>query len=166
MADQSLAGWLRRLDSAPAGLTDSAAMKVDLLRMPLSALSLVVFSCWGGGSPPPEEPIAPESWTEIAPEVQPGWLMNVHGAAHDDRYAVGGTLTDGAMLHFDGETWSPVDLGVSVPLLNWIHGDGEGRYVAVGQGGTALHYDGEAWTLMETASASALTGATAALAPA
>ncbi|MDP6944888.1 MAG: hypothetical protein QF464_12120, partial [Myxococcota bacterium] len=109
----------------------------------LSAGLVLSVSC----SPPPT---APESWTDIAPAENPGWFMNVHATAIDDRYAVGGTLTDGAMLHFDGESWSSVDLGVDIPLLNWIHGDGTGRYVAVGNGGTALHFDGAVWTLVET----------------
>jgi len=113
------------------------------------ALALAV-SC----SPPPDEPLAPESWEAAYDATETGWLMNVHGTAHDDRYAVGGagTLGDvtGLIMHFDGAGWSPVELGVTVPLLNWIHGDGSGRYVVVGDDGTALHFDGQAWELMET----------------
>lgn len=59
---------------------------------------------------------------------------------------VGGTLTDGRILHFDGEAWTEQATPRSVPLLNWVFGFSSSNVVAVGNGGTILSYDGTTWT--------------------
>lgn len=117
------------------------------------SLGLLGASACGGS-----DVLAPEGWTPTLGEVEPGWLMNVHALAHDDRYAVGGTLEEGALFHFDGATWESVDFGADVQLLNWIHGDDSGALIAVGRGGSALHFDGTSWRKAETPSAQNLWG--------
>jgi hypothetical protein len=127
-----------------------------LTLLSLSASVLCVSACGEPGEP---DVHAPEGWTDTLEDAEPGWLMNVHALAHDDRYAVGGTLEQGALFHFDGGSWEAVDVGVDVPLLNWIHGDDSGSLIAVGRGGVALHFDGAAWAQVETPSAQNLWGA-------
>lgn len=92
----------------------------------------------------------PPGWTEAFPADQFGWLLNVWGPAPDDLYAVGGAPDQGGVMHFDGETWSRLELGVNVPLLNWAHGFGPDDITIVGRGGAVIHWDGEAWTIQET----------------
>ena len=123
----------------------------------LTSLSLLLFTL-GVGACGEADVHAPEGWTDSLAEVKPGWLMNVHALAHDDRYAVGGTLDKGEMYHFDGLVWETVDFGAEVPLLNWVHGDETGALITVGQGGTALHFDGTSWQQMETPTAQNLWG--------
>ena len=47
------------------------------------------------------------------------------------------------MMHFDGQAWTPVNLGVNVPLLDWCFGFGPGDITAVGFAGTVMHSDGD-----------------------
>ncbi len=58
---------------------------------------------------------------------------------------MGGTRERGAVLRRDGSDFRPVELGVEVPLLNWVFGFSERQVTAVGNRGTALHFDGERW---------------------
>jgi hypothetical protein len=130
-------------------------------------LLLVLGGC-GGGDPAPADPIdaarsdaAPSdagildalpapNWTEAFPAGEVGWLLDVWGPAPDDLYAVGGAPDEGRVMHFDGQTWSQVELGVDVPVLHWVHGFGPGDVTIVGSGGTVLHWDGLAWAVQDT----------------
>lgn len=99
---------------------------------------------------PPDAPPAGLTWIEAFAAGETGWLLNVWGPAPDDLYAVGGTPEEGRVMHFDGQTWSRVELGVDVPLLNWAHGFGPDDITMVGRTGTVIHWDGTAWTVQET----------------
>lgn len=79
-----------------------------------------------------------------------GWLLDTCGPSPDDLYAVGGTETAGAVMHFDGKTWSPLSLGVAVPLLNWCHAFSASDVTIVGNSGTVIHGDGNAWNVQAT----------------
>jgi len=79
-------------------------------------------------------------------------LWGVWGATHDDLWAVGGGGRSGdtaTLVHFDGASWSPVDLPpfqkANVRALYKVWGTGADNVYAVGQYGTVLHYDGNAW---------------------
>lgn len=92
-------------------------------------------------------------WTEAFPAAGFGWGINVWGPAPDDLYVVGGTPDQGAIMHFDGQTWSPLDLGetaAGLPLLHWAHGFGPDDITVVGSQGTVIHWDGAAWSRQET----------------
>jgi hypothetical protein len=89
-------------------------------------------------------------WTEAFPAAEFGWLLNVWGPAPDDLYAVGGLPNQGRVMHFDGQTWSALELRVSVPVLHWAHGFGADDVTIVGRGGTVIHWDGTAWTIQDT----------------
>ncbi|MEM1417787.1 MAG: hypothetical protein AAGH15_23005 [Myxococcota bacterium] len=74
-----------------------------------------------------------------------GWLLSVWGLAADDLHAVGGTRDDGRVIRFDGESWTVVDTGLDVPLLNWVFGFGPDDLWVVGNAGTIVRFDGTSW---------------------
>jgi hypothetical protein len=109
-----------------------------------AALALLVMGCACG-------PSSGTSWQPAAFDASSfGWLLDTCGASPDDLYAVGGTESSGAAMHFDGKSWSPVSLGAPVPLLNWCHAFSSSDVAMVGNSGTVLHFDGNAWNLQAT----------------
>jgi hypothetical protein len=92
----------------------------------------------------------PTGWSESFPADDVGWLLNVGGSSPTDIYAVGGSPEAGVAMHYDGDRWSEVDLGVSVPLLTWIHATSPTEAMAVGFAGTAVRWDGSSWTVLPT----------------
>jgi len=113
--------------------------------LPALCLAFVLAGCPSGDDPPSYE------WEEAFDASSTGWLLNVWGPSGDDLYAVGGSPDTGVMMHWDGESWSEVDLGLDVPLLNWIYGFGPDDIWAVGDDGTIIHWDGSEWTLVPPA---------------
>ena len=99
---------------------------------------------------PPDPPEPSEGWTDAFDASDLGWFLSTWGPSADDLYAVGGSLDDGLMMHYDGATWSEVAAIGDVPLLNWVHGLAADDIFVVGNGGTALHWDGALWTPMDT----------------
>ncbi|MBI3785976.1 MAG: cytochrome P460 family protein [Deltaproteobacteria bacterium] len=83
-------------------------------------------------------------------------LFGIWGTSATDIWAVGGNPTDesggGLVLHFDGITWSPVDLSSllpgGIPTLYKVWGRGVGDVYAVGRNGMILHYDGSVWSVI------------------
>lgn len=69
------------------------------------------------------------------------WLGAVWGTSASDVYAVGG---DGAILHYDGATWSPMASGTKEYLVA-VRGTSPSDVVAAGGDGTLVHFDGTAW---------------------
>ncbi len=111
---------------------------------PRAALAVVALAVACGG------PTA-TSWQPAPFDASSfGWLLDTCGPSPDDLYAVGGAEPAGAAMHFDGKSWAPLALGVSVPLLNWCHAFSATDVTMVGNSGTALHFDGNAWTLQPT----------------
>jgi len=104
----------------------------------LSIASLSIAAALLSGCPEPAGFEPAFDATEV------GWLMNTWGFDRDGLLAVGGGPAAGVMLRYDGE-WTREDLGVDVPLLNWIHGFGASDVTVVGNSGTVLHFDGTAW---------------------
>jgi len=90
------------------------------------------------------------SWTQAFDASDVGWLLDTCGPSPDDLYAVGGTETTAAVMHFDGTKWSPLTLGVAAPLLNWCHAFAANDVTMVGNQGTVLHWDGASWTQQAT----------------
>jgi len=80
-------------------------------------------------------------------------LFGIWGLSASDIWAVGGNPTDesggGVLWHFDGITWSAVDLSgllpAGVPTLYKVWGRGATDVYAIGRSGTMLHYDGATW---------------------
>ncbi|MDH5491402.1 MAG: hypothetical protein OEY14_05560, partial [Myxococcales bacterium] len=90
------------------------------------------------------------SWREAFDASATGWLMNVWGPSPEELFIPGGTPTRGLIMHYDGERFSELALGIDVPLLNWCHGFGPSDVTVVGNAGTVLHFDGSAWSQQPT----------------
>jgi hypothetical protein len=111
------------------------------------ALALTVLAACGDEAPPEEKLPA---WSAAFDASDSGWLMNVWAADGEHVLVAGGTPDAGRLLSFDGTTWADVDLGLDVPLLDWIHGFGARDVTVVGFGGTILHFDGTTWSREES----------------
>ncbi len=93
--------------------------------------------------------------------VTPGnkTLFGVWGSSASNLYAVGGDPDNetggGVLWHFDGVTWTSVDLSEAlpggVPTLFKVWGRAANDVYVVGLEGVALHYDGAQWARIPTA---------------
>jgi len=63
----------------------------------------------------------------------------------------------GAIVHYDGATWTPMTTGTTSRLSD-IWGSSETDVFAVGQTGAVLHYDGSTWAVMPTETSNNLLG--------
>jgi hypothetical protein len=68
-------------------------------------------------------------------------LTSVHGTAEDDIWFVGAA---GTVLHYDGASFTPVDVGTSA-LLSAVWSNGPADVWIVGDVGTVRHLDGGGW---------------------
>lgn len=79
------------------------------------------------------------------PEPLPmNWLFDVFGTGPDDIYACG---NKGAMFHFDGDSWSRLDLGVTTPIVT-VWGPGDGTLLAAGHAGRIWRNTAGSWNPM------------------
>ena len=85
-----------------------------------------------------------DEWTEMYPYWE--GLHAVWGSSSSDVFAVG---TNGAIVHYNGSTWSPMSITTSHHLFG-VWGSSASDVFAVGSGGTILHYDGSAWSVMNS----------------
>ncbi len=106
------------------------------------------------GSPPVDggTPIADGEleWSQAFDAESVGWFLCLWGPTADSLYAIGGAPDEGLIMHFDGQSWEALELGVQVPLLNWAHGFGDDDITVVGDGGTVIHWDGNTWEVQST----------------
>ncbi|HVY36938.1 MAG TPA: hypothetical protein VHM31_03360, partial [Polyangia bacterium] len=84
------------------------------------------------------------SWTQaVVPALNGVGLAQVIGFCAADIWAAGtqsaGGAGAGAVFHYDGQTWSKVDLGISVPLLTTISGVSTDDLWVGALDGTVLH---------------------------
>jgi hypothetical protein len=100
----------------------------------------------------------PDGWEEAFDATDIGWMMSGWGPGDGSLWVVGGALGHGRILHRDASGWGEVDPGVSVPLLNWVHGTSRADVFAGGNDGTVLHYDGHGWSLQDTPVSAAVWG--------
>jgi len=111
-------------------------------------IAALVMATAGCSSEPPEE--RPTGWQPAFDASASGWLLSTWGPAADDVWVVGGTESVGLARHFDGKQWADVDVGVAVPLLNWVFGFGPDDVTLVGNAGTVLHLEGGSWVQQPT----------------
>lgn len=107
----------------------------------LVLVGVTVAGCTAGGSTGPDDPA--EGW--MSDHASAHWWMSVIAPAADDRWVVGGTATEGSILHDAGDGFVPVDHGHTVPLLNWIQRFDDGQMIVVGNAGTVLRFEQSAW---------------------
>ncbi len=81
-----------------------------------------------------------------------GYWWDVWAAASDDVWAVG----DG-IIHYDGATWSLVDLPFQ-PDLRSVAGTGPDDVFAAGDVGMLMHWDGNSWVEVRTGTTENITG--------
>jgi hypothetical protein len=73
-------------------------------------------------------------------------LFAIWGAGPNDVFAVGG---NGAAVHFDGATWTPIDIGVAL-FFSTVWGTGPADVHTTGQGGVSYRWDGANWNPVES----------------
>ena len=117
------------------------------------ALIALASGCGDDGEPELE----PE-WREAFDAENVGWLLSTWGTGQNDRYAVGGELASGVIMHFDGDAWRRQEVGSETPLLNWVHGFASDDVVVVGNAGTILRFDGAEWTKQQSPTSEDLWG--------
>ena len=83
-------------------------------------------------------------WREAFDAESVGFLSSVWGSAPDDVFVVGGQPEQGTVHHFDGTSWSAMQVP-SVPILVWVFGFGADDVYAVGEGSGIIHYNGVEW---------------------
>jgi hypothetical protein len=83
-------------------------------------------------------------------------LQGVWGASSDNVFAVG---SPGAILHFDGSTWSWMTVPPGTPSsLREVWGADASHVFVVGDGGAILFYNGATWASMATGTTANLSG--------
>lgn len=96
-----------------------------------------------------EDPSAAGDWTVVEDLYAPGALLSAWAAGEDDVWVVGGEEGASVVLHFDGQSWTEHDPGVSEQLW-WVTGWDTGEVMVVGDRGAASVYDGTNWSPVAT----------------
>lgn len=121
------------------------------------AASLVVCGvlglggCDGGDG---DQAPTPTVFHAVTDDDDAGAFYAVWSASPSDVWVVGGEAGKPLVRHFDGSAWSRRDPPLKAKL-RWVHGDGAGKVLVVGDGGQAALWDGAAWTAMPTQHAKA-----------
>jgi len=79
-------------------------------------------------------------------------LRSIWGSSDADIFVTGEA---GAVLHYDGSSWTPMTSNTS-QWLNSVWGSSGKNVFAVGENGTIIHYDGTKWSVMESGTTVAL----------
>jgi len=105
----------------------------------VTGLAPVMFSIITIATPPPLV------WSSVSSgTTAPINLYDIWGTSASDIWAVGGTVSSGTILHYDGTAWSPAWNGANA--INSVWGRSANDVWAVGDAGTILHYNGSAWS--------------------
>ncbi len=89
-------------------------------------------------------------WEQMTgPDGVTGSLRDLWGLSSDDVYAVG---QDAVVLHYDGSSWTKMDLGIITftDTLQAIDGTSSSNIFIVGESGTVLHFNGTSWQSIST----------------
>ncbi|MCB9740521.1 MAG: hypothetical protein H6747_14755 [Deltaproteobacteria bacterium] len=125
------------------GLRGHLAARLALLWV---VCCLAVGACSSEKEP---EKLGARTWHVVQDDDDAGAYYSVWAGSPSDVWIVGGEAGKPVVRHFDGSTWSRRD----PPLggkLRWVHGDGAGNVLVVGDGGEAARWDGASWTAMPT----------------
>jgi len=112
--------------------------------------TLLAGACGGGDT----------TWREAFDAEPIGWLYAAWGPSEDDVYVVGaqGEILEGVVMHYDGSEWEEIDLDLSIPLLQWVHGRSSTDVTFVGARGTIVHWDGSVATMQSGVTSEPLWG--------
>ena len=89
------------------------------------------------------------SWPTTVSQTGVLALYDAWGNTSNDIFAVGG-YDVGIVHHFNGYTWSAMDISMASPFVQFyaVWGRSGSDVFAVGSGGTILHYNGTQWSAM------------------
>jgi hypothetical protein len=108
----------------------------------------VLFVACGGDDLIEPDGSGPQ-WAEAFDASGIGAFMNIWGTGPEDVYTVGGQPESGVAYHFDGVSWSELDVPEG-EMLYWVYGVDNEVFI-VGSGGRALHRVGDGpFETMET----------------
>lgn len=107
---------------------------------------VVAVGCSDDGSPATAKPVV---WHAVASDDDAGAFYGVWSASPNDVWIVGGEASKAVVRHFDGSTWSRRDPPLQ-QKLRWVHGDGAGSVIVVGDGGSAALWKNGAWAAIPT----------------
>lgn len=115
-------------------------------RVPFPLLLLLAIAAGSCGDADPVDVVEgpPPDWQ--VRHADDHWWLSVVAVSESDRWIAGGTPAQGKILHYDGTTFTEVDHGQQVGLLNWIHRYPDGGLVVVGNEGAILRRAAETWT--------------------
>lgn len=125
--------------SAPtgAGAAGHRLARAAILALCLLAVAALFGACSDDdGEPPFTQPPTPDTQS---------WLFDVVGTAANNVYACG---NKGAMFHWNGAAWAPVDLQVGDPIVRLWKEDGGSTLYAVGHKGRIWRNTGGSWSGM------------------
>lgn len=91
------------------------------------------------------------AWTTTFTAPEDVSFCAIRGISPSNVFAVGWNpsgIGDGGIWHYDGSSWSPMDIPAETPILRavWVHSSGEA--FAVGDRGAILYFNGLSWTSM------------------
>ncbi|MFO0556106.1 MAG: hypothetical protein U0271_47455 [Polyangiaceae bacterium] len=109
--------------------------------LPFGLTTGTLGACSDDSTDPPDT-----HWAEAFDATETGWLLDVWGPNPTALYAVGGAPGAGVVMHFDGASWTKLELPAGTPLLAWAYGFSESDITFVGDAGTILHYDGQSFS--------------------
>jgi hypothetical protein len=110
--------------------------------------------------PNESEPQSEQQW-QIVHEALPGALLSVWGTSSSDVWTVGGDALDGTgplVLHFDGQSWTRMETGLTEGNLWWVFGFEGGPVYFGGDGGVIVRYAEGTFTTMQTPSTQTVFG--------
>jgi hypothetical protein len=136
---------------APRGTSPPVATDALVcLQFVVSGMPEPACPCGGSTTTTTLEVSPPANWEPAFDATDLGWMMSGWGPGDGTLWVVGGQLQNGRIFHQDAAGWNEVDIGVSVSLLNWVHGTSRSDVFAGGNDGSILHFDGTTWTLQPT----------------
>jgi hypothetical protein len=125
--------------------------RILVLRSLAVALALIAVLFLAAGCSDDEPtityPVPPEAASKL-------WMYDVFGNSADDIYVSG---HKGTMAHFDGTSWSEVDMNTSHNIVS-IWGEGDGILYACGEGGSIWKNSGSGWGSMDSGTSHDLVG--------
>lgn len=112
----------------------------------LLGLSMVQGCTDGDVQTPAPTPIV---WHAAVDGYQPGAFWAVWAGGPSNVWFAGGEQAKPVVVHFDGAKWTRNDPPLTAKL-RWVHGDGTGRVLVVGDAGQVALWDGKAWQALPT----------------